>query len=132
MLGSVPFELYGSHMSPSTKGILRMEGNALVIEFRKRNPWTWIQTSPREIRIPLKHVDRVEFKSPWFLFHVLLLLSVRKMEYFVGFPTANGAEVVLWCKRRHKAAAQEFANAVALQLLERTFVDDDAENRIRV
>jgi hypothetical protein len=40
--------------------------------------------------------------------------------------------VVLWCKRRHKAAAQEFANAVALQLLERTFVDDDAENRIRV
>jgi hypothetical protein len=54
------------------------------------------------------------------------------MEYFVGVPTANGGEVVLWCKRRHRTAAQDFANAVTFKLLQRTLVDDDAENRVQV
>jgi hypothetical protein len=132
MLTSVPFELFGSHMSPSAKGILRIESDTLAMDFRKRSPRLWIQTPPQEIRIPLKHVDAIEFETAWFLFHVLLLLRVRKMEYFVSVPTANGAEVILWCKRRHKAAAQDFANAITFQLLERTFVEDDAENRLRV
>ena len=117
---------------PSARGISRTEGDSLVMDFSKRNPRLSTKESPQEIRIPLKHLDSIEFETPWFLFHVLLLRRVRKMEYFAGVPSANGAEVVLWCKRRHRASARDYANAVTLQLRERTFADDDAENRLRL
>ncbi len=132
MLGSVPFELYGSRMSPSAKGILRVHGDSLVLDFQKINPWTWRRSTPREICIPLNQVDSLEFRNQWFLFHVWLRLRVRKLEYFAALPTSDGAEVVLWCKRRYKAISQEFANVITLRLLERAAVDDDAPNRAQV
>jgi hypothetical protein len=126
MIGSVPFELYGRQWSQkSGHGVLRLEGTHLAMDLSTRNPWTWIKSPPREIRIPLKHVEALEVKSHWFLLHVWLRLRVRKLEYFVGVPSADGAEVILWCKRRYKPLAHELANAVTLHLLERVFADEE-------
>jgi hypothetical protein len=125
MLGSVPFELYGSHAYASAMGILRVEGEELVFELSTRNPWIWIKSPPREIRIPLTDVDALRFERHWYLFHVWLRLRVRKLEYFAGVPTANGAEVILWCKRRYKGLAYELSNNVTLRLLERVLTDED-------
>jgi hypothetical protein len=126
MIGSVPFELYGHYAShPSAQGILRLEGEDLVLDLRKRNPWTWKLSPPLEIRIPLRQVDGLEYKNNWFLFHVWLRLRVRKLECLVGVPNSDGGEVILWCKRRHKSQAHELAIAVTLRLLERNFTEDE-------
>jgi len=120
----VPFELYGSHMHASAKGILRLEQEDLVLDLITWNPWTWTKSPPKEIRIPLRNVDALALEKHWFLLHVWLRLRVRKLEYLVGVPTADGAEIILWCKRRYKTLAQEVANAVTFQLLDRIFTDD--------
>lgn len=128
---SVPFELYRRFLSyPAGQGIVRVTGEDLLLDVRKLNPWTWSKSNPREFRIPLKHLEALEFKKHWFLFHVWLRLRVRKLECLVDIPTADGAEVILWCRRRHKAAAQELANAIQFRLLDQAFVDENTPNRI--
>jgi hypothetical protein len=130
VIGSVPFELYGRQWShQSAQGILRLEGQELVLDLRRRNPWTWKMSPPREIRIPLRHVDALEYKNNWFLFHVWLRLRVRKLEYLVGVPDSSGAEVVLWCKRRYKSQAQELSIAVTFRLLESGCTEDGIPER---
>jgi hypothetical protein len=130
MIGSVPFVLFGRYWSHSSaQGILRLERDDLVLDLSESNPWTWKQSPPHEIRIPLRQVDALEYKNNWFLFHVWLRLRVRKLEYFVGVPNSDGAEVVLWCKRLYKSHAQDLANAVTLRLLERVFIEDEIPER---
>ena len=124
MIGSVPFELYGPYWlsNPSVQGILRLEGEDLVLDLDITNPWlSWKKSPPREIRIPLREVDALNYKNNWFPFHVWLRLRVRKLEYFVEVPHSNGAELILWCKRRYKSQAQDLANVVTLCLLEKVF-----------
>jgi hypothetical protein len=81
--------------------------------------------SPQGNSNTLNNVDALEIKNYRFLSRVWLRLRLRKLEYLVGIPSADGAEIVLWCKRSYRPVAHAPANAVTLLLLERVFPDEE-------
>jgi hypothetical protein len=98
MAHSVPFLIldpYSGHIS--AKGILRLEGEDLVLDLSTINPWFLFgqKSPPKQFHIPLKQVDALEFKNHWFLLHVWLRLRVHSLEFLAPVPGSDGAEIVL-------------------------------------
>jgi len=109
----------------TVKGVLRLENDDLILSFRKTDPFTFIRKLPlEEVCIPLTQVDALEFLNSPLLFHVRLRLRVRKLEYLDPVPGSDGAEIVLWSRRRYKPIADELANLVTIRLLERVFPEE--------
>ena len=123
MVSSVPFSYTGSVAEMiNVKGVLRLEDENLVLSFRKPDPFTFIKRKklpPNEVCIPLTQVDALEFLNSPLLLHVRLRLRVRKLEFLDSIPGSDGAEIVLWSRRRYKPIASELANLVTLRILER-------------
>jgi hypothetical protein len=124
--GSVPFSYIGSGGNlVNVTGILRLENDDLFLSFRKADPFMLGRKLPlKEVRIPLTQVDALEFLNNRILFHVRLRLRVRKLEFLDPVPGSDGAEIVLWCRRRYRPIANELANLVTIQILERVFPDE--------
>lgn len=121
MISSVPFSIFG--FQAYAQGILRLEGEAIVLDWSTIDGWTWKKSPPRQVHIPLNHVDALEYKNSIFPMHVMLRLRVRNLEFLASIPGSDGAEIILYCRRRHRHHAQELANLVTLQLLEGVFTD---------
>ena len=119
MAASVPF----TNAEMNVEGLLRLEGDDLILDFMTIN-FLHKKSAPRTIRIPLREVDALEFKNYIFLFHVLLRLRVRNLEYLASVPGSRGAEVTLWCRKRYRGIARELANLVTFRLLERAFTNE--------
>jgi len=119
MAASVPF----TNAEMCLDGVVRLEEDELILDFMRISAWGHT-SAPVKIHIPLRHVDALEYKNYFFLFHVLLRLRVRNLDYLASVPGAHGAEVTLFCRRRYRGIARELANLVTFRLLERAFTDD--------
>jgi len=125
MIDSLPFVDINLHF----QGILRLEDEELVLEWRRVMGWAlavgWLfQKNPLEqVRIPLSQLEAINYKNPIYLFHAMLQIRVRSLDLLAPVPFANGAEVALYCKKRYKNIAYEIANMATFQKLERVFSD---------
>jgi len=117
MNSSVPVSILG--MNSYAKGVLRLEDEELVLDFGVMSQWSWRMSQPKQVHIRLEEVEALEFKKGIFPFHPTLRLRVRNLELLASVPGSDGAEITLSCKRRYRHIAQELANYVTLQLLER-------------
>ncbi len=129
MISSVPISIYiargGAGSLAHVEGILRMEGEDLVLEFRTVfGRVVTVKSRPKEIHIPLKYVDALEYKSSFFPFRAKLRLRVRNLEQLAAVPGSRGAEITLRCKRRYRSLAHELANLVAFRLLSGVFTEE--------
>lgn len=130
MISSVPFLIPGVHAGlVDVEGIVRVDGEELVLDLRIVDGLVgMLKSRPNEVRIPLKHVEALEYKGGFF--RGKLRLRVRNLEYLMSVPGSDGAEVVLKCKRRYRRLAHEFATLVTLRLLEGNFTDEGAPARV--
>jgi hypothetical protein len=117
---TVPFaqERYdGLRAIVATKGVVRLDVDALVIEFRETT--TSLNTlaeepgTVREIRIPLDDLASVEVGGRW---AVRLRIRTRTLAVLQEMPGATGNECALRVRRRDRSVAREFAVATSLTL----------------
>ena len=82
MTGSVPFSWFGGLIN--VQGVLCLEGDELILSFRKVGGWSrfW-RSQPSQIHILLRHVDALEFLNSSYLFHVRLRLGWCRMASLV-------------------------------------------------
>jgi len=117
MVVSVPF----TDMSLQIQGVLRLEEEELVLEWRKEILWS---SQLEEVHIPIKELDEIKYGNPFYLFHATLRIRVRNLRTLSSVPGANGAEVTLYCRKQYKHLAQDIANLATFRRLEQVFPDD--------
>jgi hypothetical protein len=125
VISGVPFSIrHALSGLTNIEGVLCLEGEDLVLGWEAMDALGILKSSPSEIRIPLRQVDALEYRSGFLRTTVRLQLRVRHLECLASLPGAKGAEVTLWCKRKYKVIARELANAVKFHLLQRVFTED--------
>jgi len=119
---TVPFSLEryaeGFRSQVTTRGVVRLEADALVIEFRETT--TSLTTlaeeagSVHEVRVPLDELESVEPVGGWW--SARLRIRTRTLAALQEVPGASGNECELRVRRRDRPAAREFAVATSLTL----------------
>jgi hypothetical protein len=117
---TVPFRVGTSDMTTqtSTRGVVRIEGGQLVIEFRETTTdmmsLKTLDGPVREVRIPLQDVESVEIGRRW-LWGGTLCIRVRKLGPVAGAPGVTGNELRLRIRRRDhdrsRAVRRDLAHA---------------------
>jgi hypothetical protein len=102
----------------TTRGMVRLDADALVIEFRETstNLTTLAEESGavREVRIPIDALESLEVIGGWW--SARLSIRTRTLAVLQDVPGATGNECELRIRRRDRTAAREFAVAVSLAL----------------
>lgn len=122
---SVPFfrTRYGeSYMSVTkTRGIVRCDDDAIVIEFRatttRYDTFASEQAGVESLTVPLDAVEALEAKGG--IFGARLVLRTRSLRALEPLPDADGNEYVLRIPWRERGRARELAVTVSLQLASR-------------
>lgn len=103
----------------STRGVVRIEGGQLVIEFRETTTdmmsLKTLDGPVREVRIPLQDVESVEIGRRW-LWGGTLCIRVRKLGPVAGAPGVTGNELRLRIRRRDHDRARELCVVTSLML----------------
>jgi hypothetical protein len=120
---AVPFrmETISTDMSRSvrTDGVLRLEADALVVEFRETQ--TSLMTlrekigAVNEVRIPLEHIESMELRRLWFG-RGRLHVRTRTMTVLANVPGTSGNEVRLHVRRVDRDRARELCISTSLAL----------------
>jgi len=132
MISRLPFV----DLSLQIQGVLRLEEEEIVLEWRRpKLPGTifllltsgqWGASQLEQVRIPIKELDEIKYRNPFYLFHAALRIRVRSLQTLASVPGANGAEVTLYCKKRDRHLAQEIANLATFRRLEQVFPNDSS------
>jgi hypothetical protein len=123
----------GGLSQQSFEGLVRVEADQLVVEFREKvTDWSGMtkasQGEIRVVRIPLDDVEAVEVAG-W-LFWTRLVLRAHSLTALAGIDWANGAEVVFNVPFRARHRARELGATTMLNLLDRTIQSlDTADHR---
>jgi hypothetical protein len=120
---TVPFSLenYAADLrsSVTVRGVVRMEPDAIVIEFRETTTSlaTLSESSGgiRIARIPLDDVESVDVVRRWFR-RPILRIRTRTLSALESVPGAAGNECRLPIRGRERLAAREFAVSTTLLL----------------
>ncbi|SMO92934.1 hypothetical protein SAMN06265219_11638 [Gracilimonas mengyeensis] len=122
---SLPFSiqnLNGGFMK--LEGILRVEGEELVFEYKKKDAVVEAyQSDLRTERVPLKELDMLEFKKGWF--SGKLILHGKSARSFGDLPGEDLTERVLKVKCKHRNIAADISSNLNLQLSEQKLKELD-------
>jgi hypothetical protein len=127
MIGSLPF----TDLNLDIQGVLRLEDEELILEWRRVKIWPFQRYEPHQVCIPLSQLDSIEYKNPFYLFHAVLRIRVRSLETLAQVPGSKGAEIALYCRKRDRHLAQDIANTVTFQKLEQVFPDAGSPINVR-
>jgi hypothetical protein len=109
---TVPFtipHLYGC--LAECHGLLRGEGNHLVLEFQVQdNIFGWIRGSPKIARVPLSELESVELRKGWFR-DSILVIAAKSLASVAALPGSRQGRIELKIAKKDKAAAEQFVNS---------------------
>lgn len=106
------------------EGILRVDGEHLVIEFQKKDAVIEAyQSEVKKERIPISQLDMLEFKKGWF--SDKLILYGRSASTFNDLPGKDLTERVLKLKRKHRNLAANISSNLNLKLSEQKLSEMD-------
>jgi len=111
-----------------TSGLLSLEGDDLVLEFEMKDALVGvIRTGPRTVRFPVTDLAEVGLRLGWF--QQRLVLRSRSLKLLADLPGRDGAELVLYCRRRDRAILRHVYAAVQDRLTSASLkrLDADAE-----
>jgi hypothetical protein len=122
-MNSVPFKIrYLLGNLARVEGVARLEPDALVLEFSTVDGLVGVLRSRvKEVRIPLNDIESVAFKRGWFSGKVRVV--TRRVSALEAITGAQGPEIDLKCRRRHRVAADELASALRLQVTDQHLVE---------
>lgn len=115
---TIPFTLdegYGG--LAKTDGMMRLESDALVLEFQTKDSIVGLLKSEvKEVRIPFSEIESAHFKKG---FHGLtpshLTFSLRSMKYAGAIPGVEQGALKLPIAKQHREAAARLASTFTLQ-----------------
>ena len=116
---SVPVTLeYSWGGFASNSGLLRLDGNALVLEFEtKDGVLEVLKSGVQRVAVPLTEVDACRWKPGWF--GGKIELSVRSMSLLNGIAGAAQGSVMFGVSRKNRDKACGFVANVELALAHR-------------
>jgi hypothetical protein len=114
---SLPFKIEVYDGLAETEGMARIDGDALLLEFRTRDAILGVVRSDlQEIVIPLSDLASAEYKKGFF--GAKLILRGRKLKVLDPVPGSKAGEVGLGIARKYRETAEEFALALAIRITE--------------
>lgn len=129
-LPSLPFRIAGHQLvheagvtvtaAYQLHGLLRAEGDALVIDTRRADHEGAGDVETH--RVPIADVSEVALRSG--VFRTRLVLRPRRLAAFEGVPSASSEALVLPIARADRALASRWATTLSLALLDRDGFDD--------
>ena len=116
---SVPITLESSWAGlANNSGLLRLEGDALVLEFEtKDGVLEVLKSGLKRVAVPLAEVDACRWKPGWF--GGKIELSVRRMSLLSGIAGAAQGSVVCGVSRKDRDRASGLVANVELALAHR-------------
>ena len=114
---SVPFSVDEYEGLVETGGLVRIEEDTVVLEFRKKEGVFGIPVSGlKEKRIPVSELHAVSFKKKFL--GAKLVISGHKMSTFADIPGCQHTEIILSIARKDREAAQELESNLSLLIAE--------------
>jgi hypothetical protein len=91
---SVPFKLHVYGGLAECHGLIRPDGDCLVLEFQVQdNLFGFIRGKPKSVRVPLADLDSVELRGRWF--KRTLVIKARSLMLLAGVPGSKQGHVNL-------------------------------------
>jgi hypothetical protein len=103
---------------PEVNGLLGVERDALLLQYRVRDRAAGYDSGVREVRVPLDGIEVVEVRRRWFR-PPRVVVRVRDLRLLESVPVARGVELALEINRRDLVVARDLVSTVALRAAER-------------
>jgi hypothetical protein len=108
---SVPFKLHVYGGLAECNGLIRPDGDSLLLEFQTQdNMFGFIRGQPKSVRIPLADLDSVELRGRWF--GRKLAIKARSLLSLADVPGSKQGRVELEIARADVPAAERLVAGV--------------------
>ncbi len=122
---SVPFKISNDPnsmdldaLSYEVKGILRLEDQHVVLEFRKSNPFgTGKRSGIQQVHVPLRDIEDIAFTAiGWTHWRNRIRIRFASLIHLEAFPhtISSSGELVLDLPFRHRGQADDLVQAIKL------------------
>jgi hypothetical protein len=113
----VPFTVEAFGGFAEAHGLMRLEGNALVLEFQLQDSiLNVLRSDVREVRIPLEEIEAITFKRGWL--RAKFTIKTYKVRTLKEVPGSDKGEVTLHIRHKDRQKAARLASDLELKLLE--------------
>ncbi len=114
---SVPFTTEAFEGFATTEGLLSIDEDNLILEFKTKDSFIGlIQSEIKRIEIPLSILTGFEFQPKWFSNKIVV--RTKKLEPLDSIPGSKQGVAKLSVQRKDRAIASEFASFVSLFISE--------------
>jgi hypothetical protein len=115
---SLPFSFANVYEGfAKAKGILRVDENALILEFEiKDNLFGVLKSGIKEVIIPIQYIDSVTLNKSWL--RTALVVRVQSLKLLGHIPKHNQGQIWLYISRNNRDIASQFASFLRLKISE--------------
>ena len=116
---SIPFSSATEDYMSDINGMIRMENNALVIEYQTLSISDYFsgkKSDLNDVSIPLEEVAEISLKKNFF--QSIVMLRTHKMKSTQKLPQPNNGEVKFYIKKKYRDNALQLIAEVNLRLSE--------------
>ena len=114
---SVPFTTEAYEGFATTEGLLRLEADTIILEFKTKDAFVGlIQSELKRIEIPISALSSIEYKSK--LLSNKLFLRSNSMQTLDEIPGSKQGVAVLNIRRQDREYASTLASTISLRLSE--------------
>ena len=111
-MGSLPFSVSAYGGLARADGLLRLEGQSLVVEFQVQDRLLgWFRSDLKEQRIPIAEIDDIRLKTHWFR-RPRLVVQTETMRVSRQIPGSEHGMFELTLEPRHELAAKHLISTI--------------------
>lgn len=112
---SIPFEVQIFEGLGAASGLIRCDGDALLLEFETKDTvFGVIKSRVKQVRLPLVNIDWILLKKGWF--STSLQIQASTLNGMEDVPGSEKGLAKLSLARRYRLAAQQFVDDVMERL----------------
>lgn len=124
---AVQFQNDVNHGFQTASGLIKLDGEELVVEYQTKDAFLEIFKSDVEmVRIPLRELQSVEFKKGWFSSKIIV--EARSIWALNDLPGADQGECTLKIKKKDRKDAENLISKIRILMSEMKLKDLDEDN----
>ena len=114
---SVPFTTEAYEGFATTEGLLSIEEDALILEFKTKDSFVGlIQSEIKRIEIPLSSLAGIEFRKRWYSNKIIV--RTNRLEPLNQIPGSKQGEAKLTVQRKNRDLASDLVSYISLYVFE--------------
>ena len=114
---SVPFTTEAYEGFATTEGLLSIEEDALILEFKTKDSFVGlIQSEIKRIEIPLSSLAGIEFQKKWY--GNKIIVRTNRLEPLDQIPGSKQGEAKLTVQRKNRDLASDLVSYISLYVSE--------------